>query len=77
MLFSASVTACFSTTQFSIVSPLTRAQAVVHVNLRFIKWLGNPSDAMQSHFKGVLYSMLRPDLVGFTVALCTRRKNMV
>ncbi len=32
-------------------SPLTRAQAVVRANLRFIKSLGNPSDAMQSHFK--------------------------
>ncbi len=31
-------------------SPLTTAQAVVHANLRCSKSLGNPSDAMQSHF---------------------------
>ena len=29
-------------------SPLTRAQAVVHANLRSIKSLGNPSDAMSN-----------------------------
>ncbi len=30
------------------ISPLTRAQAVVHANLRSIKSLGNPSDAMSN-----------------------------